>query len=166
MLKQFKLNPYFKAVYNGIYIKPLPDNLYKIYDNIFFRIFRVLGGLSALIVLSRINLSLPNFIQYILLSLGLFQLIQMTLFSFLKFIYIYRKWKYQPEEFKVRDYPLNRYLTLLTKGITCLNMACILGFSACCILGIGLFIDRILDNLGQLKVFQPLLIQVIQLLFL
>ena len=146
-----KLRPYKQGLLIGIGIQPLPAKLYNIYNNIFFRILRVIGGLSAILVLSKIHLILPLTLKYIVLILGLFQFIQMTIFSFLKSIYLYKKIKNNPEEFEVRNSPLHHYASVFAKWIACWKNACTVGATGISAIGTGVLIDNVLESAGQPK---------------
>ena len=146
-----KLRPYKQGLLIGIGIQPLPAKLYNIYNNIFFRILRVIGGLSAILVLSKIHLILPLTLKYIVLILGLFQFIQMTIFSFLKSMYLYKKIKNNPEEFEVRNSPLHQYASVFAKWIACWKNACTVGATGTSAIGTGVLIDNVLESAGQPK---------------
>ncbi len=144
-----------KGFIKGWNIQPLPLKLYNVYNHIFFRIFRVLGGISAVLVLSKNYLLLPFIFQYLVLALGLFQFIQMTIFFVLKSFYLIKKLIYNPEEFEVRNSPLDKYATLFAKLLSCWKSACTVGGSGTSFIGTGVLIDSVLDSAGQEKLFEP-----------
>ena len=150
-----KLRPYKQGLLIGIRIQPLPTKLYNIYNHIFFRILRVIGGLSAVLVLSKNHLILPLVLKNIVLILGLFQFIQMTIFSFLKSVYLFKKIKNNPEEFEVRNSPLNRYASVFAKLIACWKSACTVGTTGTSVIGTGVLFDNVLESAGQPKIFDP-----------
>lgn len=155
------LKPYKTGFLIGYNIQPLPDNIYKIYNHIFFRVFRVIGGISAVLVLTKTHHSLPLLIQYLVLALGLFQFIQMAIFSFLKSVYLFKKIKNNPEEFEVRNSPLHHFASHFAKLIACWKTTCSVGATGTSVIGTGVLIDNVLDSAGQPKVFDPIFKQVI-----
>ena len=101
------LNSIKQGIIRGLSVQPLPPKLYNFYNHILFRIFRVIGGISILLVLSKIHLLLPNFLKYLVIALGLIQFIQMTVFFFLKSVYGIRLLIYNREVFQIKISPLD-----------------------------------------------------------
>jgi hypothetical protein len=97
----------------------LPKSIATIYNFSIVRILRVIGGFSAVMVLTKNYLYLPDKIALIVLILGILQLLQMVIISIIKVIYGIRKLRRNPEDFEVRNSPLNKYATQLANAAYC-----------------------------------------------
>ena len=80
-----------KGVLKGFSIPLLPPYIDKVYNYPLVRILRVIGGVSAILVLTKNYTSLPDFLGWIVLVLGIIQLIQIVIISIIKVIYGIRK---------------------------------------------------------------------------
>ena len=108
-----KNNLTYKGIIKGINMPMLPNKLNSIYNNIFFRILRAIGGFSLVLVLTSKYLGFPNFFQILFLILASFQVIQMFFFLVIKTIFGVYLLICKPEQFKVRKSPfyIHTYLT-------------------------------------------------------
>ena len=105
MKKKF-FNDVWIGIKFGFSIPLLPDSLNKIYNSPLVSVLRVIGGFSAILVLTKNYTYLPNIIGWIIIVIGIIQLIQIVIISIIKVIYGMRKlWK-NPKDFEVRNSPL------------------------------------------------------------
>lgn len=144
-----------KGFIKGFNMPLLPDSISKIYNLPLIRILRVIGGISAVLVLSKNYIYLPDILHWPVLILGLLQLIQMTVISMIKIVYAIRKLIKNPEEFEVRNSPLNKYATQLANLIYCWKVGCTVVGGGVGVIGGGVVIDQVLEAGGQSKVFLP-----------
>lgn len=100
-----KNNLIYKGISKGFNMPMLPSNIYNIYNNIFIRILRVIGGFSLLLVLTSKYMVLPNFFHIPLLLLATLQIIQMFTISIIKTIYGIYMLTCKKKEFEVKNSP-------------------------------------------------------------
>ena len=86
-------------------IPALPSGIDKYYNHPITRVFRVLGGIIALIVILKINVIFPYPINYILALIALVQFGQIIFISITKLVYVIYLYKNFPEKFEVRNQP-------------------------------------------------------------
>ena len=90
----------------------------------FFRIFRVIGGISVLLVLLKKHLLFLPF-QYLVLALAFIQISYIVVIGLIKIVYgISRLWT---KELDVRNSPLDQYATLTTRILFCWKIGCQVG---------------------------------------
>lgn len=53
----------YRGIKKGLEVPTLPDNINKVYNHVFVRIFRVIGGVCFLLVLSQKYTIFPNFLH-------------------------------------------------------------------------------------------------------
>ena len=133
----------------------LPDFINKVYNLPLVRILRVIGGFSALLVITKNYTYLPNILQWVVLVLGLIQLIQIVIISIIKVIFGIRKLIKNPKDFEVRNSPLNRYATQLANLAFCWKVGCTAVGGGVGIIGGGVALDQLLESGGQPKIFLP-----------
>ena len=63
LLNQITNSLTYRGIKKGLEVPTLPDNIYKAYNHIFVRIFRVIGGICLLLVLSQKYTVFPNFMH-------------------------------------------------------------------------------------------------------
>lgn len=63
-----ELKAYKKANHLGLKMQLLPDKLCHFYNHTLFRLFRVLGGISAILVLFNYHISLTFLFQFLVLG--------------------------------------------------------------------------------------------------
>ena len=135
----------------------LPDSINKIYISPLVRVLRVIGGFSAILVLTKNYTYLPNIIGWIIIVIGIIQLIQIVIISIIKVIYGIRKlWK-NPKDFEVRNSPLNKYASQLANLAYCWRVGCTAVGGGVGIIGGGVALDQALEAGGQPKIFLPFL---------
>jgi hypothetical protein len=139
----------------GFSIPLLPDSINKIYNLPLIRILRVIGGFSAILVITKNYIYLPHFLHWIVLILGIIQLIQIVIISIIKVIFGIRKLIKNSKEFEVRNSPLNRYATQLANLAYCWKVGCTAIGGGVGIIGGGVAFDQVLEAGGQPKIFLP-----------
>ena len=151
------INSVKKGLIKGYKIQPLPDNINNFINNKYIRILRVIGGISIILSLSKKYLLLPLELQYVVLCFALIQFIQITIISLIKTIFIIKKLIYNPEDFEVRNSPLDKYAMNIAKLVSCWKSACNFTATGTGIMGTGFLVDQVLEVGGQDKVFEPYL---------
>jgi hypothetical protein len=73
----------------GIKLSLLPDSVYKFHNNPLVRIFRVLGGISVLLVLAGHWLVKTTLLFYIIFPLAFIQLLYMLVINAIKSYYLF-----------------------------------------------------------------------------
>jgi Nitric oxide reductase large subunit len=144
-----------KGILKGISIPLLPDSISRVYNLPLVRVLRVIGGFSAILVLTKNYTYLPNILHWVVLVLGLIQLIQIVIISIIKVIFGIRKWIKNPEEFEVRNSPLNKYATQIANLAFCWKVGCAVVGGGVGMIGGGVAIDQLLEAGGQPKIFLP-----------
>ena len=115
------------------------------------RIFRVLGGISILLVLWHNSFAL-KYLFYIIFPLAFLEFVYIIIINFIKFVYLIYLWK--NKKFEVRNSPLNKLASLSVTLIGCVKGACVLGLSSGTTLGLGLGIDELLVHYGREPIFR------------
>lgn len=131
----------------GFIIPLLPDSINKIYNS---PLVIVIGGFSAILVLTKNYTYLPNIICLIILVIGIIQLIQIVIISIIKVIYGIRKlWK-NPKDFEVINSPLNKYASQHANLAYCWRVGCTTVGGGVGIIGGSVALDQ---AGGQAKIF-------------
>lgn len=152
--KQF-LHDVWIGIKFGFSIPLLPDSINKIYNSPLVSVLRVIGGFSAILVLTKNYTYLPNIIGWIIIVIGIIQLIQIVIISIIKVTYGIRKlWK-NPKDFEVRNSPLNKYASQLANLAYCWRVGCTVVGGGVGIIGGGVALDQALEAGGQPKIFLP-----------
>ena len=139
----------------GLKMPSLPDNVNKYHNNPLTRIFRVLGGISILLLLSGSTVAKQSILSYIIVPMAFLQFIYIIVINLIKFIYIIYLWI--NNKFQVRNSPLDRIATFSANLIGCIKGTCVLGLSGGTALGMGLGIDELLIQHGREPIFRNVL---------
>lgn len=137
----------------------LPDHLIKLQLNPLIRIFRVLGGISLLLILSKkINYfsSLFFYIAFLIVILYSFYLFYITFYR-IKHIKMILKNK----DLEIRNSPLDKFATYAGKLIFCAKGACDTVAPIGVVLGIMAGFDTILEHKGREPIFLPFIADVL-----
>ena len=140
------------GVVHAIKMPSLPESINKFHNYSITRIFRVLGGLSILLVLSKSLILNDSILYYVIFILAFLQFIYIIIINLIKFFYIIYLWK--NNKFQVRNSPLNRLASFSANLIACVKGTCVLGLSGGTALGLGLGIDELLASQGRDTVFK------------
>jgi hypothetical protein len=143
------------GIKHGIKLPSLPKSVSTFHNHPLTRIFRVLGGLSILLVLSGSQVIKESIFFYPIFTLAFFQFIYIIIINLIKFFYIVYLWK--NNKFQVRNSPLNRIASFSASLIGCIKGTCVLGLSGGTALGMGLGIDELLLNHGREPIFRNVL---------
>jgi len=152
------MKKFFKDIWIGIKfsfkLPSLPQTVAKFHNYPLVRIFRVLGGVSILLVLSKSEFS-NKYLFYIVFPLAFLQFIYIIIINLTKFCYIIYLWI--NKKLEVRNSPLNILASFSVTIISCVKGTCVLGLSGGTALGMGLGIDELLVNYGREPVFRDTL---------
>jgi len=143
------------GIKHGVKLPSLPKSVSIFHNHPLTRIFRVLGGLSILLVLSGSQMIKESIFFYPIFILAFFQFIYIIIINLIKFFYIVYLWK--NNKFQVRNSPLNRIASFSASLIGCIKGTCVLGLSGGTALGMGLGIDELLLNHGREPIFRNVL---------
>jgi hypothetical protein len=148
IIKIIKKNSFYKGILKGFNIPLLPDKISNIYNYIFVRILRVIGGICLILVLSKFYLQFPNYLGKIILLLSVVQTTQILIISLIKIIYgIYNLIK-NPKLFEVRNSPINTFATHLAKFIYCAKVGCGITVGTGVAVTTGMAMDAIIEEAG------------------
>lgn len=139
----------------GYEVPMLPKKLNKIYNHIFIRILRFIGGLFLLLTLTTTYSLFPNYLHLPIFIAGLIQSIQIFLIFFTKVIYGIYILKHKPTEFEVRNSPLNLLATHMARILFCAKIGCAITGGAITVITVGASFDSVLEAAGREKVFVP-----------
>ena len=119
-----KWNSIKLGVKKGLSISMLPPAVERFYTNPIVRVFRVIGGIClTLLILKKYTLFIYP-LNYLIMFLGVLQIILIIIISWIKLIYSIYKLIKDPEDFEVRNSPLDMLATHITKVIFCWKAGC------------------------------------------
>ena len=125
---RFKVKMSKNSIYLGIakgYSVPLlPFSLEKFYNNKFIRILRVIGGISFIIVVTKIYLYFPDNLHLFITIIAAIQITQIIIVFLIKCIYGLYTLKYRKDKFEVRNSPLDKYASMIAKVLYCVKYGC------------------------------------------
>ena len=90
-----------KGFLKAYHLPILPDNINNLYQNIFVRIFRVIGGICVVVVLTKKHLILDFPLRLIVLILAFFQFVLMVFIGIVKLVFGIKKLINNPEDFEI-----------------------------------------------------------------
>lgn len=145
------------GVKKGIKTPTLPDNILKIHMHPITRIYRVISGISVLLLVSnRISqLPYPMFFYLITLIISTLFLIYNLYISYHRIKHIYFLMK--SGQLDVRNSPLDRLASVCSKLVMCAKGACDTAAPAGLALGIMLGVDQVREANGLTPFFTPLI---------
>lgn len=126
-------------------------------SNPLIRIFRVLGGLSIVILLGikRFDYFLHAYVLYFLLFLGLLFVVYNIILTFYRVKNIYKILK--SDKLDIKNSPLDRIATLAARAIFCAKGACEAASPVAAGLGLMIGIDTVIKEGGRDPIFTPFL---------
>ena len=157
LLNKIEKNSIYLGILKGYNIGILPEKVYKIYNNIFIRILRFIGGVCLFLVLTSYYLSLPIILHKIIIIIGFIQSIQIVIILLIKIIYGVYTLKYKSKDFEVRNSPLNHYATHIARIIYCAKIGCAVTGGTAATIAAGASFDSVLEAAGREKIFVPML---------
>ena len=157
--KQSKKKTVYQRILLGIKLgwntPTLPEEVLNFQAHPFMRIFRVLGGISTVLILTKKSLLFPAFFLYIFFVISLAFFIYHTIISYYRLKHIYKTIK--SDKLDIKNSPVDKLATLAGKVLLCIKGSCDqlphLGLG----LGIGAATDQILENSGRDPIFMPFL---------
>lgn len=156
MNQNFKINSILLGIQKGYNIPSLPNSITLFYNNILIRIFRFIGGISVLTVLFKKHLIFPEYLQNILLIIALLQISLFFIITLIRIVYGLNKLINHPNEFEVRNSPLNLLATHIGKLVYCAKVGCAVTGGSVALLTAGQTLDGVLVEAGKEPVFNPL----------
>lgn len=105
ILNSIRLRDISLGLKKGYNIPTLPHNLENLYSNIYIRIFRVIGGLCLLLVLTSNYSLFPVYLHTLIFFLGFIQSIQIVIIFIIKAIYASYTLIFKSKDFEVRNSP-------------------------------------------------------------
>lgn len=140
----------------------LPPKVILFNDHPIIRILRVIGGLSVVTVLLKKHLIFIFPLNYIILFLSVLQMIYIVIISIIKIIYSIKQLK--NNKLEIRNSPLDRYATVLSKMLYCWKVGCTVGQFGIGFVGTSVLADTVLEAGGHNKIFSPLISKHISML--
>ena len=138
----------------------LPNKVLNLHNNILVRIFRVLGGVSIVTVLSKKHLLLYFPLNYIVLLIALLHFIYITVII-IKLGYGFKV--LISDKLIVKNSPLDRFATTAGKLLYCWKYGSQVGSAGLGLVGTSFMIDSILEAGDKEKIFTPLPIKGVKL---
>ena len=138
----------------GVKLSLLPKSVEKFHNYPLTRIFRVLGGISFILLISG-YLDRGSLLFYIIFPLAILQLIYIMVISTIKFCYLIYLWR--NNKLEVRNSPLDKIATFGLNLVACIKGTCQYGIYGGAALGLGLSIDELLLNYGREPIFRDVL---------
>ena len=98
-------NSFYLGLMRAYSIPTLPVKVEKYYNHIFVRIFRVLGGISVLMVLSNFYLDLPNVFTFLCVFVACIHITLVFIIFIIKTFYSLYILIFRREKFEIRNSP-------------------------------------------------------------
>ncbi len=137
----------------------LPTKVLNFHNNPLVRIFRVIGGISILTVLSKKHLLLFLPFKFIVLFIALLHFIYITTVSIIKLWYGFKVLK--SDKLDVKNSPMDHFATTAGKLLYCWKYGCQIGSTGLGLIGTSFFFfkkwDSMLEAGNQEKIFTPLI---------
>ena len=150
-----KFKRFLHGVKLGIKLSLLPPSVDKFHNYPVIRLFRILGGISILLVLSGSAIVKNSYLFYFVFALAFLQFIYIISISVIKFCYYIYLLK--NKKLQVRNSPLDKIATFGLNLVACVKGRCQYGLSAGAALGLGLGIDELLVVHGREPIFKDTL---------
>lgn len=149
----------FKRILTGLKLgwntPTLPDNIIKFTMHPLIRIFRVLGGISTILILTKKSLLFPAVFLYVFFTISIAYFIYHTILSYFRYKHIYKLLK--SDKLDVKNSPIDKLASIAGKTLLCIKGSCDqlphIGLG----LSIGAVTDQILENSGRDPIFMPFL---------
>lgn len=151
-MKNTRLNRFIYGLKQGFKLSLLPEPVNKFHNYPLTRIFRVIGGISFVLFISKLYISINPSLIWFILPLAILHLTYIIIISVIKFIY----WIYLLKNGKlvVKNSPIDRLATIGLNLVAYVKGTCQYGIYGGAALGLGLSIDEILMNNGREPVFR------------
>lgn len=147
-----KIQRFLYGVKLGIKLSLLPPSVEKFHNSPLVRIFRVIGGISILLILTRSEQINKYLLLYIIFPIAILQFIYILSISVIKFCYYLYLLK--NKKLQVRNSPLDKIASIGLNLVACVKGTCQYGLSAGVALSLGVSIDEVLLAQGREPVFR------------
>ena len=135
------------GIEKGRMISVLPENVSKTHNHPLTIIFRVLGGISILLVLSKYEFA-KIYLLYIVSLLAYYHFGYIFTINLVKFFFIISLWK--NKKFQVIEWKkLDKLATFGVTFVACVIGICLLGLIIGAALGVVFSLDELLINYGR-----------------
>jgi hypothetical protein len=160
VFKKWGKNSIFLGVIRGYSVPTLPVSVEIYNNNIFVRIFRFIGGLSFLLIITKFYLQLPYFLQFLCAVIASIHCTQVMIILIIKTVYSLHTLICKREKFEVINYPLNRDASIISQALYCIKFGCGATAAGASFLAGGMAYDALLEEAGRKRVFLPMIAQV------
>ena len=133
----------------------LPKKVLNFHNHPFVRIFRVIGGISIVTVLSNKHLLLYLPFKFFILILALLHFTYIACISIIKLWYGIKVLR--SNKLNVKNSPLDRFATVTGKLLYCWKYGCQAGSAGLGLVGTFFMLDSILEAGDHPKTFTPLI---------
>lgn len=133
----------------------LPKYMINIHNHSFTRIFRVIGGISIITVLSKNYLLLYTPLKFVVLLLAFLHFIYITVISMIKLIHGFKVLK--SDKLNIKNSPMDHFASLAGKLLFCWKYGCQAGSAGLGLVGTSFMLDSMLEAGNQEKIFTPLI---------
>lgn len=141
-------------------VPTLPNSVEKYYNNTFIRIFRFIGGLTVVLILTNFYLYLPKILHLFCAIVASIHVTQVTIIFIVKTFYSLHTLICKREKFQVRNSPLNKYASIISQALYCLKVGCGSTAAGASFIAAGASYDALLVESGREKVFLPMMSQI------
>jgi hypothetical protein len=137
----------------------LPQHLLTLQLHPLIRIFRVIGGISILLILTKRVNYFNSFVLYLVVLISIFYTFYVLYISYYRLKHIYKIMR--SKDLEIRNSPLDKFATLASKLIFCVKGACDTAVPLGVALGVMAGFDTILEHKGKEPIFLPFIAEVI-----
>lgn len=133
----------------------MPPSVLSFHNQLFVRIFRVLGGVSILIVLTKKYTLLFCPLNYFVLALSFVHILYILIITIIKLIYGIKQ--FRNGSLDVKNSPLDKFATIVANILQCWKIGCTIGSAGVGVATTSVVVDTLLEAAGEEKIFTPLL---------
>ena len=152
-LKNWGQNSIFLGAMRAYTIPTLPARIERYNNNIFVRIFRLIGALCFLFIISKFYLHLPNFLRLLCAVVACIHITQVFIIFLIKTVYSLHTLIYKRDLFFIRNSPLNRYASIVSQALYCIKVGCAASTTGAAFIAGGLAYDALLQEAGRERYF-------------
>jgi len=136
----------------------LPQHLLTLQLHPLIRIFRVIGGISILLILTKRVNYFNSFVLYLVVLISIFYTFYILYISYYRLRHIYKIMR--SKDLEIRNSPLDKFATLASKLIFCIKGACDTAVPLGVALGVMAGFDTILEHKGKEPIFLPFIAEI------
>jgi hypothetical protein len=147
------LNRIWFGIKSGWDLPILPIHISKIDNNIYVRVFKIIGAISVFIILSKIGSKLNDFIYYIIYAISIF----FILYKYIIIFYITKQWFHNliKGKFIVKNSPFDPIASILKGSVSTLRTITNFSVGAGFTYALCHELDDILEKEGKEPYFIP-----------